>query len=91
MHPDPKKIELEAELKATRTDEILWSGQGRVRSDMMSTNLAGASIEDIMVRRDLIEWRSMVSDYWDYVGTSADRLFSTLPAGPYSETRHGKG
>lgn len=77
-------IDLKASLKSTVNDEILWGGEGKVRADLMTSTLAGASMEDVLYQSRVLELSTIATDYWDYVGKANDRMFRSLPPGPYA-------
>ena len=79
-------IDLRAKLKSTISDQILWAGQGKVRADLLTSSLTGASVEDVLYQSRVLELSTIATNYWDYVGKANRRLLEDLPPGPYAGT-----
>jgi hypothetical protein len=77
-------VTVSSEVVSTKTNAKLWSHEGSVTVDLSGGSGGDGSWAGLLAQAIATSINTAAADYVDYARMANVRLFSTLPAGPYS-------
>lgn len=81
-------VEVECELKSTKSDQTLWKYTGSVYADLSGGN-TGGGIGGLIAKAIITAINSALADYVPYARKANEIALSSIPTGPYHPL-HGK-
>lgn len=78
-------ISIDAQLKSTHTDKILWEYNGTVVVDLSGGNDSGGGVAGLIAKAIVTAVKTAVVDYVPYARTANYKALSSMPYGKYHE------
>lgn len=76
-------VSIDAEIKSTKTSEVLWKYNGTVVVDLSGNNNGGGGLAGLLITAIVTAANTAAADYTKYAKVANGRFIGSVPFGPY--------
>lgn len=76
-------VTIDAQLKSTKTNEVLWEYSGTIVADLSGSSSTGNPLVDLVARAVVTGINTAAADYVPYAQLATTQLLQTVPFGKY--------